>query len=95
MQRLAWAVATAVPALISVAPSLLTLPLFILEHLSIGGAGKPPLGALAADVVTGLLFGIVAALVLGHLAAWLVYSARPFIWVSGAARLAYTSVYST
>ncbi|CAL8464405.1 g3940 [Coccomyxa elongata] len=79
-QRLAWASATAVPALISVAPSLLTLPLFILEHLSIGGAGKPPLGALAADVVTGLLFGIVAALVLGHLAAWLAYSARPFIW---------------
>ena len=56
MQRLAWAVATAVPALISVVPSLLMLPLFILEHLSIGGAGKPPLGALAADVVTGLLF---------------------------------------
>ncbi len=87
MQRLAWALATAVPALSSVAPSLLTLPLFILEHLSIGGAGKPPLGALAADVVTGLLFGIVAALVLGHLAAWLAYSARPFIWVSGAERI--------
>ncbi|KAK9905035.1 hypothetical protein WJX75_008341 [Coccomyxa subellipsoidea] len=79
-QKLAWAVITALPPLIGVAPSLMTMPLFVLEHLSTAGAGKPPLGDLTADVVMGVLFGLVAALVMGHLAAWLAHIVRPFIW---------------
>lgn len=80
-QKLAWALITALPPLIGVAPSLMTMPLFVLEHLSTAGAGKPPLGDLTADVVMGVLFGLVAALVMGHLAAWLAHIVRPFIWV--------------
>lgn len=79
--KLAWTMLTALPPLFGVAPAVLTLPQFVMEHISIGGAGKPPLGMFAADVVVGALFGLVAAMVAGHIAAWLAHTLRHSIWV--------------
>ena len=46
--RLAWTLATAVPALLCAGAPVVTLPpLFVLEHISIGGGSTSPPGACA------------------------------------------------
>jgi hypothetical protein len=80
-KKLLWTVVTALPALLGVGAFVSYLPMFVAEHASLGGAGRSPLGSLAADVALGLLFGVVAAFALGHLAVWIAYTLRPFIWV--------------
>lgn len=79
--KLMWTLVTTLPALVGVGPFVSSLPLFLAEHMSIGGAGQPPLGHLAADVLLGLLFGAVAAFMLGHLAIWIAHALRPRMWV--------------
>ena len=41
--RLAWTLVTAVPALLCAGAPVVTLPLFVLEHISIGGGSTSPL----------------------------------------------------
>ena len=69
------------PALVSVA-SFGTLPVFVMEHISLSGKGDGPLGAAAADVAVGVLFGLAATLIIGHLRVALAHATQPHIWVS-------------
>ena len=79
--RLIWTLAVTAPALVSVA-SFGTLPVFVMEHISLSGKGGGPLGPAAADVAVGVLFGLAATLILGHLRVALAHAVRPHIWVS-------------
>ena len=64
--RLLWTLVTAVPALLSVA-TFGTLPIFVMEHISLSGKGAGPLGPAGADVAVGVLFGLAATILIGHL----------------------------
>ena len=79
--RLLWTLGTAVPALLSVA-TLGTLPIFVMEHISLSGKGEGPLGSAAADVAVGVLFGLAATILIGHLRVVLAHAVWPHIWVS-------------
>lgn len=61
--------------------TLSTLPIFVMEHISLGGRGEAPLGPTAADVAVGVLFGLATTILLGHLRAMLAQAMRPYIWV--------------
>ena len=78
--RLSWTLATSLPALVSVA-SFGTLPIFVMEHISLSGKGGGPLGSAAADVAMGVLFGIAATIMLGHLIVALAQASQPHTWV--------------
>ena len=80
--------AVTAPALVSVA-SFGTLPVFVMEHISLSGKGGGPLGAGAADVAVGVLFGLAATLILGHLRVALAHAARPHLWVGSKCGAAY------
>ena len=69
------------PSLVSVA-SFGTLPVFVMEHISLSGKGDGPLGAAAADVAVGVLFGLAATLIIGHLRIALAHAIQPHMWVS-------------
>ena len=79
--RLFWTLAVTAPALVSVA-SFGTLPVFVMEHISLSGKGDGPLGAAAADVAVGVLFGLAATLIIGHLRVALAHAVQPHFWVS-------------
>ena len=79
--RLLWTLGTAVPALLSVA-TFGTLPIFVMEHISLSGKGAGPLGPAAADVAVGVLFGLAATILIGHLRVVLAQAVWPHIWVS-------------
>ena len=78
--RLSWTLATSLPALVSIA-SFGTLPIFVMEHISLSGKGSGPLGSAAADVAIGVLFGIAATIMLGHLIVALAQATQPHTWV--------------
>ncbi len=79
--RLFWTLAVTAPALVSVA-SFGTLPVFVMEHISLSGKGDGPLGAAAADVAVGVLFGLAATLIIGHLRVALAHAVQPHMGVS-------------
>ena len=78
--RLSWTLATSLPALLSVA-TFGTLPIFVMEHISLSGKGGGPLGSATADVAIGVLFGIAATIMLGHLIVVLAHATQPHTWV--------------
>ena len=79
--RLLWTLGTSMPALLSVA-TFGTLPIFVMEHISLSGKGAGPLGSAAADVAVGCLFGLAATIMIGHLRAVLAQAVWRHIWVS-------------
>ena len=78
--RLLWTLATALPAVLSVA-TFGTLPIFVMEHISLSGRGAGPLGSAAADVAVGCLFGLAVTIIFGHLRVVLAHAVWPRIWV--------------
>ncbi len=78
--QLSWTLATSLPPLVSVA-TFGTLPIFVMEHISLSGKGGETLGSAAADMAVGVLFGVAASIMLGHLRVVLAQATQPHTWV--------------
>ncbi|KAK9839614.1 hypothetical protein WJX81_000975 [Elliptochloris bilobata] len=77
LAAVATALAACAPALAAAAPLATVLPAFVLEHISIMGGKRPPLGLVLGDAAAGAAVGACLTLAAGTLVPLAAHAARP------------------
>ena len=81
LRRLLTVLIAAVPVGMTASPFITTLPLFVMEHISISGAPPPPFGYLVADSAIGIVLGLAVVLTAGFYGLLLVATSRGLLRV--------------